>query len=217
MDWHSWHDNYDRPDSHLAKRLEQVQRQIRAVLDEAPPGPLRAVSLCAGQGRDLLGVLSDHARRGDVRARLVELDPRNAEAARTRARAAGLENVEIVTGDASITDHYHGIAPADLVLLCGVFGHTTLTDIEHTVGMCCQLCEVGGTVIWTRGRTAPDRVPLICEWFESRGFDRRWLSAPAVGFGVGAHRFHGEPTALARGQRMFTFTDSDVLRQQGGW
>jgi hypothetical protein len=32
------------------------------------------ISLCAGQGRDLLGVLADHPRREDVRARLVELD-----------------------------------------------------------------------------------------------------------------------------------------------
>jgi hypothetical protein len=31
--------------------------------------------MCAGQGHDVLGALPDHPRRGDVTARLVELDP----------------------------------------------------------------------------------------------------------------------------------------------
>jgi hypothetical protein len=50
MDWHQWHDDYDRPDSTLGRRLEVVQEQIRLALDAAAPGPLRAVSMCAGQG-----------------------------------------------------------------------------------------------------------------------------------------------------------------------
>jgi hypothetical protein len=173
------------------------------------------ISLCAGQGRDLLGVLADHPRRGDVRARLVELDARIAAVAETRARAAGLDRVEIVTGDAAITDHYRGMTPADLVLVCGVFGNITDEDIERTVGTCCQLCKTGGTVIWTRERRAPDRVPLICGWFEERGFDRQWLSEPNAGFGVGVHRFRGEPLPLAEGQRVFTFAASGALRQAG--
>jgi predicted RNA methylase len=100
VDWHAWHDDYDRPGTSLARRLQAVQLQIRTVLESARPGPLRVISLCAGQGRDLLGVLADHPRRDDVRARLVELDPRIAAVAETRARAAGLDRVEIVTGDA---------------------------------------------------------------------------------------------------------------------
>jgi Methyltransferase domain len=216
VDWHGWHDGYDRPGSGLARRLEAVQAQITTVLDAAPPGPLRVVSLCAGQGRDLLGVLGGHPRRDDVRARLVELDPQIAEAARARAGAAGLGQVEIVTGDASLTDHYRDMVPADLVLACGVFGNITLADIERTVDACRQLCKTGGTVIWTRHRTAPDRVPLICEWFEGRDFDRQWLSGPDAGFGVGAHRFRGKPQPLAVGQRMFTFAGFRVLRQEGG-
>jgi hypothetical protein len=60
--------------------------------------------------------------------------------------------VEIVTGDASITDHYRGMTPADLALVCGVFGNITDEDIERTVGTCCQLCKAGGTVICTRSR-----------------------------------------------------------------
>ena len=58
VDWHSWHEDYDRPDSALAHRLRAVQTLIRQALDEAATGPLRIVSLCAGQGRDLLEVLA---------------------------------------------------------------------------------------------------------------------------------------------------------------
>jgi len=205
MDWRAWHDQYDLPDSRMARRLQAVQEQIRNALDGSPPGPLRAISLCAGQGRDLLEVLAGHPRRDDVRARLVELDPRNAAFAEDLARAAGLDQVDVLRADASLTDHYRDMAPADLVLVCGVFGNITDEDIERTVEACSQLCKTGGTVIWTRHRAAPDLVPSICEWFKTRGFDLRWLSERDAGFGVGAHRFTGEPQPLALDTKMFTF------------
>ena len=210
MDWRAWHDHYDNPDSSLARRLAVVQDWIRTVLDSSPPGPIRVVSLCAGQGRDLLDVLAGHPRRDDVHARLVELDERNAAAA--REGAAGLPGVQVVTGDAALTDLYDGMVPADLVLVCGVFGNITLSDIERTVGFCTELCQTGGTVIWTRARDTPDPVPLVCDWFEGQGFERRWLSAPDAGFGVGVHRFVGRPRPLTAGARMFTFVGYDALR-----
>jgi hypothetical protein len=212
MDWVDWHDAYNRPDSSLSQRLRVVQAQIRAMLDAAPAGPVRALSVCAGQGHDLLGVLADHPRRSDVKARLVELDARNAALA--AAAAAGLD-VEVVTGDASLTDHYRGLAPADLVLVCGVFGNITLPDIERTVDTCRQLTATGGTVIWTRGRTAPDRVPQICEWFEAREFDRVWVSEPDVDYGVGVHRYRGEPLPLKENTRMFRFVGFPQLQAAG--
>lgn len=213
MDWQAWHDGYDNPDSGLARRLEAVQAHFRAALDTAPAGPLRVVSLCAGQGRDVLGVLADHPRREDVRARLVELDDRNTTAAAHSARAAGLNQVEILTADASLTDCYRDMVPADIVLVCGVFGNITDADIARTIDACTQLCRNGGTVIWTRHRGVPDRVPQICEWFEARDFSLQWLSKPDAGFGVGVHRFAGEPQSLVPGLRMFTFVGFNDLKQ----
>jgi hypothetical protein len=211
VDWRSWHDEYDQPGSWMARRLLVVRQQIRAVLDRSPAGPLRVVSLCAGQGRDLLGALAEHPRRDDVRARLVELDARNTAVAENTARAAGLTGVEVVTADASRTDHYLDMAPADLVLVCGLFGNITDDDIQRTIGFCTQLCKAGGTVIWTRHRDDPDLVPAICEWFERTGFERRWLSGLDVEFGVGVHRFAGQPRPLVAGARMFTFVGYDQL------
>ncbi len=189
QDWYAWHADYDVPATALARRLAAVQEQVRAALDAARPGPLRAISLYAGQGRDLIGALAGHPRQHDVRARLVELDPRNADAARQAAEAAGLPQVEVVTGDAALTDAYAGMTPANLVLACGVFGNLTDADIERTVGYCTQLTARGGTVVWTRGRWAPDLLPQICDWFAGRGFDELWVSDPAEGWGAAAHRF----------------------------
>ncbi|MEV6701561.1 class I SAM-dependent methyltransferase [Streptomyces sp. NPDC051453] len=213
MDWSTWHDQYDSADSWMARRLRTVQAQIHAALSKAPAGGLKAISICAGEGRDLLDVLADHPRSDDVQARLVELDPRNTAAALERIGRAGLCQVEVVTGDAALIDRYEDVAPADLVLVCGVFGNITEADIERTIGACSQLCKTGGTIIWTRHRAAPDRVPLICEWFHVQGFELQWLSPVDAGFGVGVHRFVGTPQPLRRGTRLFEFVGYDVLRQ----
>ncbi|GAA1162140.1 hypothetical protein GCM10009630_70530 [Kribbella jejuensis] len=201
MDWQAWHQRYDDPDSELSRRLQAVQAQVRDALDRAPAGPVPVISLCAGQGRDLLDVLADHPRRRDVRARLVELEPELAAWARERAP----ENVEVITGDASLTDQYDGFVPAELVLLCGIFGNISSADIHRTVAAVPQFCRTGGTVIWTRHREDPDLVPSICEWFEAREFDRVWLSGKDAGFGVGVHRFRGLPQPLVKGQTLFSF------------
>jgi hypothetical protein len=215
-DWAAWHEAYDDPRTPLAQRLVAVQARITEVLDQAPPGPLNAVSICAGQGRDLIGVLRDHPRGGDVTARLVELDPRNTETARHLAAAAGLAQVEVVTGDAAQTDAYAGLVPASLVLACGVFGNITDEDIVRTIRCCTGLCAAGGTVIWTRGRREPDMIPQICDWFAAEGFELVGVSEPGTRWGVGAHRFAGTPTPLPAGEQMFTFVGYDVLRRGRG-
>src|SRR5580692_1864977 len=198
-DWYDWHAFYDDPGSGLSRRLSWVQDQIRAALDAAPSGPIRAISLCAGQGLDLIGVLADHPRRADVTARLVELDPRNTEVAARLVAEAGLTQVDIVTGDASLTSQYVGIAPADLVLACGLFGNMTDAHVEQTIGYCAQLCAEGGTVVWTRARWSPDLVPRICAWFEQGGFERVALTSADYRQCVGAHRRTAPPAPLEPG------------------
>ena len=212
MDWKAWHDRYDDPESAFSQRLAVVRDRIRDVLDTSPPGPLRAISLCAGQGRDLIPVLGEHPRGRDVHARLVELDPDNAELARRLAAEAGLDRIEVVTGDASRTDHYLDLVPADLVLVCGVYGNLRPADVESTVAACAALCATGGTVVWTRGREPePEVVPEICAWYEGLGFELVWLDPPQVQACVGAHRFLGTPTRLEPGVSLFEFIGYDVL------
>ncbi len=205
-DWADWHKDYDEPGSSLHRRLQVVQALIAEALERMPPGPVRAVSLCAGQGRDLLGVLADHPRRGDVTARLVELDPRNAEAARAAARSAGLDGVEVVTGDAGRSDAYAGAVPADLVVACGIFGNVPDDDIARTIDALPQLCTPGATVLWTRHRNPPDATPGIRARFAAAGFTELAFVAPAdTSFSVGAHQLTGSPQPLVPGMRFFQF------------
>ena len=90
--WSRWHDGYEQPDSNLSQRLSVVQERVREAIDRMP-GPLRLISVCAGQGRDVIGVLADHPRRTDVSAFLVELDEHNVGVARALAADAGFEEL----------------------------------------------------------------------------------------------------------------------------
>ena len=213
LDWSAWHRAYDLPGSFLSARLALVQMRIRTWLDRAPAGPLRAVSLCAGEGRDLIPVLASHPRGRDVAARLVERDPRNAAAARAAAHGAGLAGIEIVGADAGHCKVYAGAVPAELVLACGVFGNVTDEDIDATIAGLPSLCAPGATVLWTRHRSAPDRTPAIRSAFAAAGFDEAAFDAPTdFLFSVGTHRLAAAPAPFEPGRRLFTFVGADTLR-----
>ena len=192
-DWWDWHAPYDDRDSSLSRRLRAVQTLVAAALDASPSGPVNLVSMCAGQGRDVSGVLRDHPRRGDVRALLVERDERNVAAARSRTEDLDAE-VEVRAADAGSSESYIGFLPAEVVLVCGVFGNISDDDIAGTIDALPALCAADATVIWTRHRGAPDLTPRIREWFAQASFTEEAFVAPAdTSFGVGAHRFRGAP------------------------
>jgi hypothetical protein len=75
----AWHELYDDPFSVLSARLRLVQAQLADALDHAPAGPVRLLSLCARQGRDVTSVLPTHLRRDDMSAVLIEANAENAE------------------------------------------------------------------------------------------------------------------------------------------
>jgi hypothetical protein len=130
---------------------------LRAELDHAPAGDIRLISLRAGQGRDVIGVLAGHPRRNDVRARLVGLDERNVAVARQAARAAGLDGVPMLQADAGITDVCTGAVPTQIVVVCGIFGNITVSDNHVTVETVPSLCAPSALVLWTRHRGPPLR------------------------------------------------------------
>jgi len=203
-DWLAWHGPYADAGSELSRRLGVVQRHIAEWLDERPDERLTVVSVCAGQGRDLIGVLADRSDADRVRATLLEQDPGNVVAARATARAAGLGGVRVDRVDAGDRASYAGAVPADLVLLVGVFGNISDADVHGTVQALPELCAPGATVIWTRGRRAPDLTPDIRRWLTDTGFVERAFHAPddAV-FSVGVHRFTGTPQPLQASGSLF--------------
>lgn len=210
-DWVSWHDQYDDPQSSLSKRLRFVQARLSDALDRVPPGPVNLVSLCAGQGRDVIGVLSGHPRRSDVTAVLVEFDPVNVGLARTRAAEAGLVNVDVREADAGLVANYGDALPAHVLLLCGIFGNVPADDIQRTAFAAADMCRPGGTVIWTRHRREPDLTPVIRAWFADAGFDEVAFDSDSAstltGVGVGRRRGSGgrPPRQVPSAEPLFTF------------
>lgn len=183
-----------------------VQQRLQTAIDEHDSGPIRLISVCAGQGHDVLGVLADHPRRFDVTARLVELDPHLVAAARNLASDAGLNGVEVVEGDASLTTAYAGAVPADVVLVCGVFGNISSNDILNTITELRHLCAPGATVIWTRHRREPDLTPAIREWFADAGFQEIAFDTDHdVAFGVGTNRILGDVGFFRPDRQLFHF------------
>jgi hypothetical protein len=206
-DWHEWHRAYDAETSPLAQRLRVVQQCISDALTAAPPGPIRVISMCAGEGRDLLGVLEQHPRAADVQGRLVELDPPLAAIARDNAPAS----IEVLCIDAGSTTAYEGTAPADLLLVCGVFGNITDADIEGTIRALPSLCAPGATVIWTRHRRPPDMSISVREWFAAAGFKEvDFIGRDGFLFGVGMHRLATPPEPFVSGVRLFEFVALDA-------
>ena len=61
-DWLAWHAAYDDPSSALSARLRCVRSHLSDAVDRVPAGRVMLVSLCAGQGHDVIGVLPDHPR-----------------------------------------------------------------------------------------------------------------------------------------------------------
>jgi hypothetical protein len=206
-DWSRWHDAYDDPASPLAIRLALVRAQLSITLALAPPGPIRVVSLCAGQGRDVLGVLPGHPRQGDVTAVLVEYDARNAAAAAERAAAENLSAVEVREADAGLVSSYADALPADVLLLCGIFGNISDEDIHRTVAASASMCSPGSTVLWTRHRREPDLTAAVRSWFEEAGFDEVAFYAPPTGTltGFGVHRRRDGARPPLPEDRLFSF------------
>lgn len=205
--WETWHGAYTDPDSSLSQRLRLVQGFVAAYLDETAPRPVRVVSLCAGEGLDLLGVLSGRSDAERVTATLVELDPALADRARTSAVA--LPGVEVRTGDAGDPAEYAALAPADLVLLCGVLGNISDADVEHVVSVLPALCAEGARVVWTRTRRSPDLTPSVRMWLARAGFHEvAFTSVPDSQAAVGVADIARRPADATLGdRRLFTFLD----------
>ncbi len=189
-----------------------MQGHLRAELERAPAGDVRLISLCAGQGRDVIGALTGHPRRDDVRARLVELDERNVALAWQAVQTAGLHGVEVLQADAGTTDACAGAVPAQIVVACGIFGNISNSDIQATVAALPSLCAPAALVLWTRHRSPPDLTPAIRSWFGEAGFREEAFDTSHDGFmSVGAHRLAAEPIALELGRRLFTFPGGTEL------
>jgi hypothetical protein len=203
-DWQAWHNQYDDADSNLSRRLGVVRQRL-AELVAAEPGLRRILSLCSGDGRDVLPVLADQPAERRPEVVLVELDPVLAAAAGQRARDLGVA-ATVVVGDAGLVSTWRSFAPVDLLMLCGIFGNISDQDIRATVEATPTIVTPGGAVIWTRGASADEDLrPAIRGWFGEAGLVESAFEGVPDGYGVGVHRLAGDGQAAPLPERLFTF------------
>lgn len=203
-DWMRWHDDYDDPDSNLSQRLRIVQTRIREWLGAPVDRDRHVLSMCAGQGRDILPVAAESGTTR-VHLTLVEYDPANVQRARDSARGLGVD-LDVRCADAGASRTYANLPRADLLLACGIFGNIGDGDIHRTVEALPQLCNEAATVVWTRSRRAPDLTGDIRAWFTQAGFAERSFDAPDDAlFSVGSCQLLAGPQPLDDDRRWFTF------------
>jgi hypothetical protein len=165
---------------------------------------MRLLSLCSGDGRDLLPELARSGRE-TASTVLVEQDETLVHDARVSADRLRLGHVNVIPGDAGYTTTFASALPVDLLMLCGIFGNVAEQDIAATIEATPTMLRPGGTVIWTRGRTQPDLRSVIRQWFVDAGFREIAFDSEPHGFGVGVARL-GEPApGRPLPRRLFTF------------
>ena len=208
-DYEAWHKDYDNPCSGLSWRLSMVRRYISGVLNTRD-GPLQVLSVCAGDGRDIIGVLAERPDAARVHATLLEVHPGIAQSARRRATALDtVGQIDVRTVDAGASDAYRDLPPADLVLLIGIFGNISDEDLQRTITASAGLCAHGAALLWSRGRggTLHDRNDAVRAWFKATGFTELAYATSDRGHrpALGLVRYDGPQRPVEPGQRWFTF------------
>ncbi|MGI0495249.1 class I SAM-dependent methyltransferase family protein [Alkalinema pantanalense CENA528] len=208
--WFEWHNLY-QSETRLQQRLEIVQEYLTRAIDAQPAGTIQVVSACAGDGRDLIGTLSNHPRKKDVRARLVELNPQLVEQGKASLVAARLtEQIEFINGDATLSDNYAGAVPADIVIFCGIFGN--LADeaaLQRLIGNLKFLAKPGAFVPWTRGNRDGDYAEVVRRNLQAANFEEVDFRFTETGDqAVGLHRYQGETAPLPANEHLFVFSGS---------
>ena len=149
---------------------------------------------------------------------LVELDESNCAYAHDQIARDGLTSVDVRCTDASMAANYADAVPADVLLLCGIFGNVNDADVERTVRNCARLCAPGATVLWTRHRKPPDLTVDIRRWFDEAGF--RQLSFDTRGpdglaAAVGTNQLQSDPLPFDDQLTFFTFVSTLPASHQG--
>jgi hypothetical protein len=204
--WRTWHAKYDESESSLARRLTVVRGRVAETLAARRlAAPTRILSLCSGDGRDLLPELANCGQE-TAGAVLVEQDESLAQDARATAGTLGLGQVKVVTGDAGDTATFAFALPVDLLMLCGIFGNVSERDIAATIDATPRMLRPGATVIWTRGSSEPDLRPVIRRRFRDAGFRELAFDSEPRGFGVGVAQLAAPVSDRSMPRRLFTFT-----------
>jgi hypothetical protein len=205
--WSGWPDKAYQREGYQ-QRLQAVQEHLAECLDDAPAGPVRILSMCAGDGRDVIGAVRAHRRRKDVAAWLVELNSQSVELGKGYSVNAGLErSLKFINADATVYETYKSIGAADIVLVCGVWGHVPANEKTLLVKAVSTLCKPGGAVIWTRGTSKGiARVREIEALFAGSWWNKgRVTYTPDATWAIATYRYRGPAHELPGDGQIFHF------------
>lgn len=119
---------------------------------------------------------------------------------------AGLDGLEVVDGDAADLSLVAHVAPAQVVLACGIYGNVVDSDVRPMAHSLPTLCAPGAWTLWTRHRQEPDLTPRIRSWYADAGFDEVAFDAPDdLPFGVGTARWPHATPPVNPDVHLFTF------------
>jgi hypothetical protein len=206
-DWVRWPERAYRNESYRS-RLRTVQDHVAECIDAVDSGSVQIISICAGDGRDVIDVVRSHRRRDDVRACLIELDEGSVAAGRKRASSAGLQQqVTFVAGDATDLASYQGHVPCDIAIVCGVWGHVPPAERENLVVGLASILRPGGLVVWTRGVGEDlSRANEIRMHFNAPTWEEsRMTVTPDGQWAVVTERYRGGAAVVPANGRMFEF------------
>lgn len=218
MDWTDWHKLYDAG-MQLDARLSIVRKQIRVALENCTVGPIQIVSVCAGDGRDVMGALVDHPRREDVTAWFLDTDEASLSRGRAEAAQTGLgDRMKFLCADAAQASSYRGIVPADLVIVSGMLGHLSAASLPVLLENLRMLCRAGGGVIWNRHLVlnhGAEKAAFIRRKLQELPFaEVQYEETGEAGFAVGLCRNVGESLPLDEAKVLFDFVGLDKLLEE---
>lgn len=216
MDWYAWHRRYDDC-SEMRERLQAVQLQITAAIDASRSGVIRILSICAGDGRDVLGALAGRPDQRDIMTTFIEVDSRLVESGSTAITAAGLgHHCRYIRADATAAATYDGLVPVDIVVAAGILGNLAPPDVEQFIASLRWLCRADAFVIWTRNLDVSDgrrQVSAIRRTFRRNGFRQHALIRTASHV-VGLHRYAGIPLTRPQDTVLFQFAGFEALDER---
>src|SRR5919204_972732 len=194
MDWAKWHDLY-KVSTPLKERLIAVREQIAAAAAKVTGQSWHLVSICAGDGRDVIGTVAASDARPDVHATLIESNPALVTRGQAAVEQLGLaRRITFRCADATQSSTYVDLRPAQIIVLSGVFGNLTERGVQRLIAALPSLCDREASVIWTRNLfdDGEKATQIIRECFVAADFTEKVLVRTPLGFfAVGTHSFRG--------------------------
>jgi hypothetical protein len=148
MTWNDWHIIYDDKESAPYKRSLLTQQLINNYLISHKKNII-ILSICSGQARDILPAIAGREDKDRITTYLLDIDKDCLEYAQEYACIHDIPNVHTINKDASLKESYDDIPKADLIVICGLFGHLVPEDIATTASFLAHISDNDAHVIWS--------------------------------------------------------------------